>query len=175
MRITPSLWMWCGYVEHTIASGTGELLKRRRAGSSVSAYGARKRGSLALRSLSVARSATAVRGIDQREGPGGREGNDMLDKSQKFGTVLTVGPRLKRLTNAGFGDSLLWEENYPDQEKPTADGRGEFQWTREWVETADLEDVFDLWCRGQNLIGFADTLLEACDVFKRICRKKKSA
>jgi hypothetical protein len=92
---------------------------------------------------------------------------------QKFGTDLTVGPRLKRLIAAGLGD-VLWEEHYPDQEKPTRDGRGEFQHTREWIETAPLEDVFDLWLRGKNLIGFAGTLLHATDKFKKICKPTKS-
>lgn len=96
----------------------------------------------------------------------------MLQKSDKFGTILTVGPRLKRLMSAGMGDSVLWDEAYPDQEKPTRDGRGEFQHTREWIETANLEEVFDLWCRGQNLVGYAGTILEACAVFKKIFKAK---
>lgn len=98
----------------------------------------------------------------------------MLKKSEKFGTILTVGPRLKRLIAAGIGSSILWDEHYPDQERPTQDGRGEFQHTREWLETASLEDVFDLWCRGQNLIGYADTILEVCAIFKRVYSRKRS-
>lgn len=94
----------------------------------------------------------------------------MLDKSVKFGTVLTGGPRLKKFIQAGYGHSLLWSENYPDQERETSDGRGEFQRTRDWIETSSLEDVFDLWCRGQNLVGFASTLLNATAAFKRIIK-----
>lgn len=93
----------------------------------------------------------------------------MLEKSEKFGTVLTVGPRLKRFIAAGMKEQLLWGEKYPGQEEATADGRGEFQRTREWIETASLEDVFDLWCRGQNLIGYAETILDAVKVFNRVC------
>lgn len=94
----------------------------------------------------------------------------MLEKSEKFGTVLTVGPKLRKLLDAGVGYKLLWEEDYPDQENATPDGRGEFQHTREWIEAASLEDVFDLWCRGNNLIGYAGTLLRATTAFKRIYR-----
>ncbi len=98
----------------------------------------------------------------------------MLEKSEKFGAVLTVGPRLKKFISAGYADSILWDEDYPDQEEATADGRGRFQHTREWLETASLEDVFDLWLRGQNLIGYADTILEAVPVFKRVCEGRET-
>ena len=94
----------------------------------------------------------------------------MLKKSVKYGTPLTVGPRLKKLIKAGYGDRLLWSESYPDQEEPTQDGRGEFQKTREWIETASLENLFDLWCRGCNLVGFAGTLLKATTVFRRVVK-----
>ena len=94
----------------------------------------------------------------------------MLTKSLKYGTTLTVGPRLKKFIKAGYGGGLLWEENYPDQEEPTHDGRGEFQRTREWIEKASLEDLFDLWCRGQNLMGFAGTLLRATTDFRRVVK-----
>lgn len=93
----------------------------------------------------------------------------MLKKSELYGTTLTVGPRLKKLSEAGYSD-ILWSENYPEQEKPTRDGVGEFQKTREWIETAPLEEVFDLWCRGHNLIGYAGLLLKSTDVFKRVCK-----
>lgn len=96
----------------------------------------------------------------------------MLKKSQKFGTVLTVGPRLKKLLAEGFGEGLLWSERFPDQEKASRDGRGEFQNTREWLETASLEDVFDLWCRGQNLVGYARLLLDVTKAFRRICKER---
>ena len=96
----------------------------------------------------------------------------MLDKSEKFGTVLTVGPKLRKMLDSGFGYGLLWSENYPDQEDSTADGRGEFQRTREWIETASLERVFDLWCRGKNLIGYAQTLLDATTAFKKVFKAK---
>lgn len=92
----------------------------------------------------------------------------MLRTSEKFGTALTIGPRLQKLLDVGLGEGLLWEEKYPDQEKPTPDGRGEFQRTREWVETASLENVFDLWLRGNNLIGYAYILLRATTEFQRI-------
>jgi hypothetical protein len=95
----------------------------------------------------------------------------MIKKSQLFGTQLTVGPRLKKFIRSGYGDPLLWEEGYPDQEEATADGRGEFQRTREWIEKAPLEDVFDLWCRGQNLCGFADTILKTVKTFRRIVKR----
>ena len=91
----------------------------------------------------------------------------MLTRSKKFGTVLSVGPRLGRLANVGLADDLLWEERYPDQEKPSSDGKGEFQQTREWIETAPLELVFDLWCRGHNLIGYARSLLYATSEFRK--------
>ena len=94
----------------------------------------------------------------------------MLKKSLKYGTTLTAGPRLKKLIRAGYGDGLLWSENYPDQEEATQDGRGEFQKTREWIETASLEDLFDLWCRGQNLMGYARVLLKAATVFRRVAK-----
>jgi hypothetical protein len=95
----------------------------------------------------------------------------MLNKSMKFGTVLTVGPRLQKLLDAGVGLRLLWSEDYPDQEEATADGRGEFQRTREWIETASLEKVFDLWCRGNNLIGYAPSLLIVVPLFVKICKE----
>jgi hypothetical protein len=96
----------------------------------------------------------------------------MLDKSEKFGTVLTVGPRLKKLIDAGVGRDLLWSEDYPTQEDAAIDGRGEFQHTREWIETASLEKVFDLWCRGNNLIGYAELLLHATAEFRKVYRGK---
>ena len=99
----------------------------------------------------------------------------MLQKSSKYGTVLTVGPRLKKFIAAGYGDGLLWGENYPDQEEPTQNGRGEFQKTREWIERARLEQLFDLWCRGHNLIGYAQTMLRAVPIFRRIAGKRKEA
>lgn len=74
----------------------------------------------------------------------------MLEKSEKFGTDLTIGPRLKKFVDAGYGYDLLWAENWPEQEEATNDGRGEFQRRREWIETASLEDVFDLWLRGKT-------------------------
>lgn len=95
----------------------------------------------------------------------------MLKKSKKYGTVLTVGPRLQKLLDANVGHNLLWSEDHPGLEEPTLDGRGEFQRTREWIETASLERVFDLWCRGNNLIGYADTLLRATDAFRKIIKK----
>jgi hypothetical protein len=95
----------------------------------------------------------------------------MLKKSEKYGTVLTVGPRLKKLIRSGHADELLWSEIYPDQEEATRDGRGEFQRTREWVESASLEEVFDLWCRGNNLIGYSRKLLRATEVFRKVARK----
>ena len=94
----------------------------------------------------------------------------MLEKSEKFGTVLTIGPRLQALLDTGYGRGLLWREDYPDQEESTADGCGEFQHQREWIEGASLEDVFDLWCRGQNLINYAYTLLDATQVFRSIIK-----
>ncbi len=94
----------------------------------------------------------------------------MLTKSEKYGTILTVGPRLQALLDAGWGHGLLWSEEYPDQEEPTRDGRGDFQRTREWIETASVTDVFDLWCRGHNLIGYAQTLLDATETFRRIVK-----
>lgn len=99
----------------------------------------------------------------------------MLTKSEKFGTVLTVGPRLKRFIEMGYAHRLLWSEDYPDQEEKTPDGRGEFQKTREWIETAPLDEVFDLWLRGQNLSGFSEILLRAVPVFTKVCGKKVSA
>jgi hypothetical protein len=99
-------------------------------------------------------------------------GRRMLNKSTKFGTVLTVGPRLQKLLDAGVGLRLLWSEDYPDHEEATADGRGEFQRTREWIETASLEKVFDLWCRGNNLIGYAHTLLYATAEFRKVYKEK---
>ena len=96
----------------------------------------------------------------------------MLNKSKKYGTVLTVGPRLKRLIKCGLEDDLLWGEKYPEQEEPTEDGSGEFQHTRLWIEKASLEVVFDLWCRGQNLIGYSELLLDATEQFRRICEDK---
>lgn len=98
----------------------------------------------------------------------------MLKKSKKFGTVLTVGPRLKKFIAADLGDAILWSENYPEQEKPTHDGRGEFQHTREWIETAPLDALFDVWCRGQDFVGYADTILETVEVFNRIYSKKSA-
>ena len=94
----------------------------------------------------------------------------MLEKSEKFGTVLTIGPRLQKLIDAGVGRKLLWSENYPNQEEATPDGRGEFQRTREWIETASLEQVFDLWLRGNNLIGYAQLLLDTTAAFRKIIR-----
>lgn len=96
----------------------------------------------------------------------------MLEKSQKFGTVLIVGPRLKKFLAAGVGESLLWRERYPGQEQASRDGRGEFQNTREWIETASLEGVFDLWCRGQNLIDYARILLDVTKAFRRIFEER---
>lgn len=96
----------------------------------------------------------------------------MLEKSTKYGTILTVGPRLRKLIRAGVASDLLWSENYPDQEEPTQDERGEFQRTREWIEVAPLEDLFDLWCRGNNLIGYAGKLLRAAEVFRKVAREK---
>jgi|SRR5271157_322725 len=95
----------------------------------------------------------------------------MLKKSQRFGTALTVGPRLQQFIDAGYGDSLLWSEGWPDQEEETHDGRGEFQRTRLWIESAPLEQLFDLWCRGNNLIGYAGTILGAVKTFHRVFRK----
>lgn len=92
----------------------------------------------------------------------------MLKKSEKFGTRLTVGTKLKRLARMGLADELLWEEKYPEQEKETRDGRGKFQHTREWIEKASLEQVFDLWCRGRNLIGFAGIMLRATKNFRKV-------
>lgn len=97
----------------------------------------------------------------------------MLKKSEKFGTVLTVGPRLKKLIRAGYGDRLLWSEGFPDQEESTNDGRGRFQQTREWIETASLEKVFDLYLRGHNLMGYAEIMLEATTVFRRVVKQVK--
>lgn len=94
----------------------------------------------------------------------------MLNKSEKFGTVLTVGPRLQKLLDAGVGYRLLWSEDYPDQEESTPDGRGEFQRIREWIETESLERVFDLWCRGNNLIGYSQLLLNATKDFRKIIK-----
>jgi hypothetical protein len=96
----------------------------------------------------------------------------MLTKSEKFGTVLTVGPRLQKLLDEGLGLTLLWSEDYPNQEEITSDGRGEFQHTREWIETAPLEKVFDLWCRGHNLIGFSYLLLDATKKFREIVKDR---
>lgn len=97
----------------------------------------------------------------------------MLDKSAKFRTVLTIGPRLRKFQKAGLAEQLLWEEQYPDQEGETRDGRGDFQRTREWIEQAPLQEVFDLWCRGQNLIGYSALLLDATAAFRSICREAK--
>ena len=94
----------------------------------------------------------------------------MLAKSEKFGTMLTVGKRLKKLLDDGVGYRLLWSEDYPDQEESTPDGRGEFQHTREWIEKASLEDIFDLWLRGNNLIGYAPSILRATKVFREVCK-----
>lgn len=97
----------------------------------------------------------------------------MLKKSVKFGTKLTIGPRLKAFAKLDIADQLLWEENHPNQEEPTNDGRGEFQRTREWIETATIEQVFDLWCRGQNLMGYAETLLDVTSTFRQVFDKKR--
>jgi hypothetical protein len=94
----------------------------------------------------------------------------MLQKSQKFGTTLTIGPRLQALIDQGLGLGLLWEENYPDQEESTSDGRGEFQRTREWIEKATLTQVFDLWLRGHNLIGYSSLLLDATKIFQKVIK-----
>lgn len=94
----------------------------------------------------------------------------MLDKSEKFGTVLTIGPRLKKFINAGYGNELLWAERFPGQESDTSDGRGEFQNTRELIETAPLEWIFDLWLRGNNLLRYSEVLLKATADFRRIVR-----
>lgn len=97
----------------------------------------------------------------------------MLSKSSKYGTALSIGPRLKKFIETGYGHELLWGENYPDQEKETPDGRGEFQMIREWIEVASLEDVFDLWRRGYNLAGFSCVLLRAAAEFRRIVGHEK--
>lgn len=94
----------------------------------------------------------------------------MIENSKLYGTKLTVGPRLKKLLRERYGYELLWEEKYPDQENPTSDGRGEFQNTREWIETAKLEDVFDLWLRGRNLVGYSGLLLHAVTTFRKVIR-----
>lgn len=94
----------------------------------------------------------------------------MLKASKRYGTLLTVGPRLKKLIGTGYGAGLLWSENYPDQEDATSDGRGAFQHTREWIETASLEKVFDLWLRGHNLIGYAGLLLNVTTAFRKIVK-----
>lgn len=90
----------------------------------------------------------------------------MLKSSVKFGTELTVGPRLQKLVDAGYSN-ILWEENYPNQEDATNDGRGQFQHTRESIEIATLSEVFDLWCRGQDLSGYSDMLLHATATFRK--------
>jgi len=107
-----------------------------------------------------------------RAATGSFRGTQMLTKSEKFGTVLTVGPRLQKLLDEGLGLTLLWSEDYPDQEEATPDGRGEFQHTREWIETASLEKVFDLWCRGHNLIGFSYLLLDSTKKFREIIKDR---
>lgn len=56
---------------------------------------------------------------------------------------------------------------------PPSDGRGQFQRTREWVETATLEQLFDLWCWGHNLMGHAAMLLDATAAFRRIVKEGK--
>jgi hypothetical protein len=97
----------------------------------------------------------------------------MLEKSEKFGTVLTVGPRLQKLIDADVGEDLLWGEDYPEQEKETRDGRGEFQMIREEIETDSLERVFDLWCRGENLLEYAERLLFATQEFRKVFENEK--
>jgi hypothetical protein len=97
----------------------------------------------------------------------------MLNKSEKFGTELTIGPRLQKLLDTGIGHTLLWNEDYPDQEEPTSDGRGRFQYTREWIETASLDKLFDLWCRGHNLLGYAELLLTATREFRKVFNDEK--
>jgi len=102
--------------------------------------------------------------------PDAYTGDAMLKKSEKFGTELIVGPRLKKFIRAGYGDALLWKEKYPTHEYATNDGRGEFWHTREMIENETLEKVFDLYLRGQDLMGFSEKLLKATKEFRRICK-----
>lgn len=81
-----------------------------------------------------------------------------------------MATRLKQLEKEGLLRELLWEERYPDQEPRP----GYFKWHREWLETAPLEEVVDLWLRGQNLIGFAGKMIHGIETLREICAPPKA-
>ena len=93
---------------------------------------------------------------------------DTKPKSTEEELEKALGSRGRALRKIGILSEILWSERYPDQEGP-----GEFVRTRKWLETASLEGVFDLWCRGQNLIGFAEYILRRVDQIRKVCKERR--
>lgn len=84
-------------------------------------------------------------------------------------TKLMLGPRGKRLQKAGLIRSLLWRERYKEEYT------GYFQEQRDWLETASVVGILDLWCRGNNLIGFTDSIIDAVDGIRKACKATPQA
>lgn len=76
--------------------------------------------------------------------------------------------RLKKLEKMGILEEFLWEEQY-DEPRP-----GYFARLREEIETMSEEDLFDLWCRGQNLMGYASLILRRVDQLRKVMRGKQA-
>lgn len=73
--------------------------------------------------------------------------------------------RLEKLDELQILDDLLWEEGFKEIYP------GYFDKLRERIETMDERELMDLWCRGQNLIGFADSILDAVDSIREAIRE----
>lgn len=76
------------------------------------------------------------------------------------------GPRALAFRQTGMLHNLFWDHlGYPEQSEPA-----EVERDLRRIETEDLEKVFDRWCRGQNLPGFASSIISALDAIRKVVK-----
>jgi hypothetical protein len=81
-----------------------------------------------------------------------------------------AGPRAKKFLATGFLASLFWDHyKYPQQSS-----RDLLLRDLTAIENESEEQILDRWCRGQNLIRFAPSIIHAVDSIRAVLRKRKA-
>jgi hypothetical protein len=77
-------------------------------------------------------------------------------------TEKTIAQKLNEL---GLLQDIMWHERYKE------DRPGEFQRDRSRLENESVEEVFDRWLRGHNIMGYAGTIMSVLDDIRKVVKE----
>jgi hypothetical protein len=76
----------------------------------------------------------------------------------------TDSKRVASLKSSGVYRKIMWHEEFKENHP------GYFERNRADIESETVEQLLDRWCRGNNLVGFAPSILNAVDAIRKACK-----